>query len=169
MSFRQRSVVVSFRSVVDLGPAKITDMQRTTCLKIWLAVSAISCAAQAADAARPLQLYVDLAVDLAREKEISAWELSWWNCCGREAREEWPRNSGAPPPIALSCCPALAALPVYRRFTVKVMTARSSRPCVSVPQFPNAGHRHTIWASKTGYSNCIFLTPFSGVHNGAPR
>ena len=41
-------------------------------MKIWFAVSAISCAAQAADAVRPLQLHEDLAVDPAKEKESGA-------------------------------------------------------------------------------------------------
>jgi hypothetical protein len=44
-------------------------MKRRTCLNALLAVGA-SAVSQAADAARPIQLHVDLAVDPAREKEM---------------------------------------------------------------------------------------------------
>ena len=45
-------------------------MKRRTYLKTMLAAGAGSAAAQAADAARPIQLHVDLAVDPAKEKEM---------------------------------------------------------------------------------------------------
>jgi len=45
-------------------------MKRRTYLKTMLAASAVSPAAQAADAAHPIQLHVDLSVDPAKEKEM---------------------------------------------------------------------------------------------------
>ncbi|MGH8248694.1 MAG: hypothetical protein ACREUU_19975 [Gammaproteobacteria bacterium] len=45
-------------------------MKRRTCLKTLFAAAAASAALQAADAARPIQLHVDLAVDPAKEKEM---------------------------------------------------------------------------------------------------
>ena len=45
-------------------------MKRRTYLKTVLAATAASAAPQAADAAHPIQLHVDLAVDPAKEKEM---------------------------------------------------------------------------------------------------
>ena len=45
-------------------------MKRRTCLKAMLAAGAAVSAAQAADAAHPIQLHVDLSVDPAKEKEM---------------------------------------------------------------------------------------------------
>src|SRR4051795_12556983 len=45
-------------------------MKRRTYLKTMLAAAAGSAAVQAADAARPIQLHVDLSVDPAKEKEM---------------------------------------------------------------------------------------------------
>src|SRR5438045_4144711 len=45
-------------------------MKRRTYLKTMLAAGVGSAAAQAADAARPIQLHVDMSVDPAKEKEM---------------------------------------------------------------------------------------------------
>src|SRR5512133_975839 len=45
-------------------------MHRRTYLKTMLAAGAMSTGAKAADAARPIQLHVDLTVDPAKEKEM---------------------------------------------------------------------------------------------------
>lgn len=45
-------------------------MKRRTYLKTMLAAGAVSAVAGAADAAHPIQLHVDLAVDPAKEKEM---------------------------------------------------------------------------------------------------
>jgi heme-degrading monooxygenase HmoA len=45
-------------------------MKRRTYLKAVLAAGAISAAAEAADAAHPIQLHVDLSVDPSKEKEM---------------------------------------------------------------------------------------------------
>ena len=45
-------------------------MKRRTCLKTLLAAGAAQAATQAADAAHPIQLHVDLTVDPAKEKEM---------------------------------------------------------------------------------------------------
>ena len=45
-------------------------MKRRACLKTLLAAGAGSAAVRAASAARPIQLFVDLSVDPAREKEM---------------------------------------------------------------------------------------------------
>src|ERR1044071_6270709 len=45
-------------------------MKRRTYLKTMLAAGVVSTAAEAADAARPIQLHVDLSVDPAKEKEM---------------------------------------------------------------------------------------------------